>query len=631
MPYFPALELQEAFTTAATARWPAWETVASSNNVNGRLRSFEAKQGRNSDLDRDLAGTATFVVDARDRKLDPANTASPHYPHVTPNRPIRLAVGYVAEVLRDYPGHYWRLDEYSRLPWFRDDFDDAAIAVKQPIPGGPTNWAGPGILWSGHAAGFDAASSQWLITPNMSLWESGDATYEAWITTSSSTGVARWVLSEGNSASPNGFSGIRLDPSGYPQVLCANDAGTTFGVTGPNVVTDGVRHHIVATLHAGLVRFFVDSTQVGTVSVSGTFTQNQSAIGACARNTVADFFDGTIQHVAVYGYALPGDRITAHYGAGWFGVGGYVFSGFVDAHNVSYRGANDAVATIPATDRFKLLARQKLTGTVARPQENTHTRIAEVLSQAGLEFQYDSTAGAAIMQAEDVSGSTVLETVLSAVDTEGPAARLFVDKDGCLKFVSRRANNEDPPYTTAQFTFSDSGDPGVIPYSSIEFENSDTLLFNDAEIDHPTFGVASVVDTAARDEYGLLTYERTVRDAAPAAQHATAEAVVAQYKDPKTRVLSVTVPTSRESVNGFNSLIGPVLAVQLGMRVIVQRTAPPGGGDPISQECYVVSQSHSCDASTRQWTTTFGFAAAADVSSYAQFDAGQFDVDAFGY
>jgi len=54
------------------------------------LRGFSTNRGRDNELDRSRAGQATMVVDNRDGRYVPSNTAGAHYPSMRPTRRVRL-------------------------------------------------------------------------------------------------------------------------------------------------------------------------------------------------------------------------------------------------------------------------------------------------------------------------------------------------------------------------------------------------------------------------------------------------------------------------------------------------------------------------------------------------------------
>ena len=51
---------------------------------------FDTKLGRQHELNRVEAGTATVRLDNKDRRFDPANTSSPYSPNVLPNKRLRI-------------------------------------------------------------------------------------------------------------------------------------------------------------------------------------------------------------------------------------------------------------------------------------------------------------------------------------------------------------------------------------------------------------------------------------------------------------------------------------------------------------------------------------------------------------
>jgi hypothetical protein len=58
------------------------------------LRSFSTSRGRDNELDRSRAGTATLRVDNRDGRYVPGNTLGAHYPDMRPLRRVRLSCEY---------------------------------------------------------------------------------------------------------------------------------------------------------------------------------------------------------------------------------------------------------------------------------------------------------------------------------------------------------------------------------------------------------------------------------------------------------------------------------------------------------------------------------------------------------
>ena len=72
--------------------------------------------------------------------------------------------------------------------------------------------------------------------------------------------------------------------------------------------------HIAVTFDGSTVRLYFDGAQVGTTTSVTVLDDNAQPFQIAAGNNRA-FFDGTIDEVAVYDYALPADRIDAHHAA----------------------------------------------------------------------------------------------------------------------------------------------------------------------------------------------------------------------------------------------------------------------------------------------------------------------------
>lgn len=617
----PTVTLLEAFTTGPYET-PDWELVEG-------VRSFDASAGKSSDLDRDQAGRCTVVVDARDREMDPANAAGSHYGDIAPNRRIKVTAGYVAEVMRHVPAAYWRLGELGTATRAWDEMGaHHGTAVNTPTK------LVPGVLDDDPAYSFARASSEYVDTGDLSAFQSGRCTYAAWIKTSTTSGNSQAIFAESRLSTALGWSAILVaNTTGVAQFQCQNDAGTVYTINSTTVVADGEWHHIVATRSLTTIKLYVDGVQEGgNVTIAGTFTQDTSNIAALSwSGTPTDFFNGTIDEVSVErGSARSATDVADMYAAGVTGFGTYIFDGFTDAHNVSYRNPSDAVVTIPATNLFKLLSRANLTGWGGSVIESAGVRVANILAHLGADVLPNLVfTGISMLRPIEVdpdSGKTEyedktgLEALMQIDATE--AGRMVVDRNGRFLFLTRAALDENEPWMTPKATFGD--EPGEIPYSDIVFENSETLLRNSVQVTHPEFDAKLADDSTSIDAYGLMSYSRESQDATEAAQNANAEWILGLYKDPQTRILSVTVDCARVDESFPNGLYGPVSAIHVGDRVTVKRT-PPGGGARIEQDCFVLSRSDSAAAAEPGWRTTFGFGFAPDTSDFGEWDDAEWD------
>lgn len=309
-----------------------------------------------------------------------------------------------------------------------------------------------------------------------------------------------------------------------------------------------------------------------------------------------------------------------------------VFEHFANAHNMQYDldRYDEALCALPSSDGFKLLNRAPLTGLAPRPKERAHVRVGAVLDWVGWPVSRRLISSArTVLSAENISDRSALEALLQIDDTE--CGRTRVDQAGNFVFLSRQDLNSAPRQTTPQATFSDSGAPGTIPYESIVVENSETWIRNIVRITHPSEPEIVVSDADSVDEYGPIEYSRQVRDVTAAARRATGEHFLAEFKDPKTRALGVSVLTS-DTPSGFESgMFAQVAVLEVGDRVAVERLIPPGGGDPFVQECFIESKSDAAVQGELEWSTQFGFSYAPPVAATSKWDVGKWDAAKWGW
>jgi hypothetical protein len=77
---------------------PVW------TNVSAFVRACAIRRGRQRDLDRVEAGTATVTLDNRDRRFDPTNSASPYAPNIVPMRRLRISAVWQTVTYRLFTG-----------------------------------------------------------------------------------------------------------------------------------------------------------------------------------------------------------------------------------------------------------------------------------------------------------------------------------------------------------------------------------------------------------------------------------------------------------------------------------------------------------------------------------------------
>lgn len=216
---------------------------------------------------------------------------------------------YPDAVLADAPLGYWRLDEPSGL----NAYDSSGRFRNGVYFNGPTLGV-RGALGDGNAAvGFDG-TNDYVEIPATGMDADGDFTVEAWFKTSLAAKrqiVSRWA--NGNGALQRWS--LQLDTSGRPTFVAQDTGYRTIAMTTGKA--DGAWHHLVVTASGLNLTMYLDGASVATGTRASTDLGGDTAvvrIGATADG--GEFFNGSLDEVAIYGTALTASRVQAHYTAG---------------------------------------------------------------------------------------------------------------------------------------------------------------------------------------------------------------------------------------------------------------------------------------------------------------------------
>ncbi len=131
-----------SFTACTEDEWTFWNVALSADQIEQQyqarlagvgtwiditsdVRSISTKYGRQYELNRMEAGTATVVVKNRSRNYDPANTSGAYYPNVLPLRKIRIRVVYSAVSYPIFQGFIERWPSKWDVP----NYDELALTV----------------------------------------------------------------------------------------------------------------------------------------------------------------------------------------------------------------------------------------------------------------------------------------------------------------------------------------------------------------------------------------------------------------------------------------------------------------------------------------------------------------------
>ena len=209
---------------------------------------------------------------------------------------------YKSLIYRDKPSYYWSLDEVSGLIAV-DQIGGANGTISGGVTLNQSGAVGKGML-------FNGTTGQIVTTANLPVV----LTIEAWIKTTAAVNQA--ILSNYHVA--NGIW-VGLDNLGRAQSFGAN------GRAGVKSINDGQWHHVVFLYKESRVEIYID----GLVDVNGLETRSVSSSGPLIGKDSSSlmgapvYWNGTIDEIAIYPYALTPQQIQSHYFAKNVQVGSY--------------------------------------------------------------------------------------------------------------------------------------------------------------------------------------------------------------------------------------------------------------------------------------------------------------------
>ena len=293
-------------------------------------------------------------------------------------------------------------------------------------------------------------------------------------------------------------------------------------------------YHVVCQTYDSGVRLWLNGTQVASTSWSAMVVDPATAGGYFTVGDGAGTVTVVYDEMAMYRHGLTADRIQAHYQAG-------VNRGFL------------------------------------RGQASGH-RVAAVVDASTSQAATDIDTGARTVEGVFMVGQAPLDEIRRAVRADNVDALFFAARDGTLTYLDADHRSVSP-HSTVQATFDDDGTD--LPYQGLELDYSDSLLANQWDVTRTGGLTETSTDTASIAAY----YKRPqsisdvpVTDDTEASD--IAAAMLAKYKDPMTRVTSITMTTDTPAVTEN------IFRREVGDRIRVFRT-PPGGGTRIDQTLFI--------------------------------------------
>jgi hypothetical protein len=209
---------------------------------------------------------------------------------------------YAQTVLSDTPVSYWRMEETSGTA-----AADAKGVNAGTYTGGPT-LGQDGLIHDGtRAPRFVSGSNKVTVASSASLSPTSAITVEAWVRVEDVPPNYRRMAWKGTSAYQ-----LRLDGTNETSrfsFFVSIGGALEPRASGGSVPTVGSVHHLVGTYDGAKVRLYVDGALVGQQNRTGAIDTNSSPF------EIASTWNGLVDEVAVYDYALGATRVAAHYAA----------------------------------------------------------------------------------------------------------------------------------------------------------------------------------------------------------------------------------------------------------------------------------------------------------------------------
>lgn len=289
-------------------------------------------------------------------------------------------------------------------------------------------------------------------------------------------------------------------------------------------------------------------------------------------------------------------RIRCTYGATTY----YLFTGYLEDMQFSYRRALDADVVWRCVDAFKYFASVKLNG--AYTNENTKWSIDTWLTN----IDWPAADRQLFLGASSVQAGTFVNTPALTHFRNAEAAEsglFFIDGQGRPTFHDRyyRLTNS----LTSAATFGDDLAGAELPLLTFGVAWGDQFIWNEARITR-TGGVEQVAeDTTSQADYFTRTYTATLPMADDNEALGLAQYFVSRYKEPSFRFTHVVLDGLMD-----DDLWPYMLGLNIGDRITVRSRvigfqAVTDPTQVVEQDCYIEGIRHDVTFDPISWRTTF--------------------------
>jgi hypothetical protein len=582
-------------TDDASVATPSWTEVASSE-----FRSFSTSRGRESELSEINAGTATVVVDNRERVFDPAL-----HPEIRPNNQWWLYEefsGEIQDIFRGWADSYdqtWPggmdaeavvqlTDEFKvlagdELPttnpprssfeelvkfdrpsgfWRMDDHETSLIGKSLFIArsrGLPAEL----VLELKAAVGKPLQPSAGTIASSMTTAIVGDRGNS--VTLSAGAMCIIEGMSDGDSGDAGGVNEMTLEfwvrlASGLP-------SASELLVAGPGGA--GVRQYKMLLNPSGSLSFTVWGVS-GTVTATGGALTAESTrwyhiVGTITGGFIILYVDGVQVGAAAWADTIKADTPV-------FQIG--------DGGNGQQYGFDEVAVYRHGLDAERIGAHFTAARSRGFIEQRSDVRVGAVLDSVGSQAPRSLGVGIRSVLPAFMEGQAPLEEMRSAMQGENVDAVLFIARDGTATFLPD-GHRSSSPYNTVQATFDDDGTD--LPYLDVDVDYSESFLYNQVNGTRDGGTLQTVTDATSIARYfrHVLSLP-SLPNISDANVLTIVTALLAKHKDPMQRITRLTLTTDEPAVTEA------VFRRDIGDKIRVFRT-PPGGGARIDQTVWVQS------------------------------------------
>jgi hypothetical protein len=385
--------------------------------------------------------------------------------------------------------------------------------------------------------------------------------------------------------------GVEIDFSngaafGYPFIL----DDPAFGILGTNILADAAADLVTitdqvmsASIRRGRNRI-LSNFEVGTATV----TINDPNSDFNPQNTASPY----------YGKLLPlrKIRLFALQPQGTIMLKIYIFSGYITTYDTSFYQGVDSTSTVTlqCADGFRLL-NNVATGVApiagAPAGQLSGARVNDLLDYAMFPNSLRNIdVGQSTMQADPGGERSILAAIQTVEQSEFGA--FFMSRQGEAKFLDRNTVSELADFTPRNY--SDTGAPGTLTYTNLDFAYDDQLILNDVTVTRNNDGVGpapvpqEIVSVPSIETYFTKSGQRTgilVQTDAEALDQA--RTILAARKNADIRIDSMTLNLYANDTEDEK-----IINLTMDTYTLINITKSMPGGSTITRELFVQGVQH---------------------------------------